>query len=88
MTDDLQHRAPGEGEDELPAEDGLRSDQAGTGSGVSGPAPAGGPAPLAVAADLFYRPGGATVRAIGDLYEAIDLDPAPAGIPQEVPCRL
>ena len=41
----------------------------------------------AVAADLFYRPGGATVRAIRHLYEAIDLDPAPAGIAQEVPCR-
>ena len=41
----------------------------------------------AVAADLFYRPGGATVRAIRNLYEAIDLDPAPAVIAQEVPCR-
>ena len=40
-----------------------------------------------VAADLFYRAGGATVRAIRNLYEAIDLDPAPAGIAQEVPCR-
>lgn len=42
MTDDLQHRAPGQGEDELPAEDGLRSDQAGTGTETNGPAPAGG----------------------------------------------
>ena len=41
----------------------------------------------AVAADLFYRPGGATARAIGQLYEAIDLDPAPAVAAQEVPCR-
>jgi hypothetical protein len=41
----------------------------------------------AVAADLFYRPGGATTRAIGHLYEAIDLDPAPAVVAQEVPCR-
>ena len=41
----------------------------------------------AVAADLFYRPGGATTRAIRHLYEAIDLDPAPASIAQEVPCR-
>ena len=41
----------------------------------------------AVAADIFYRPGGATTRAIRDLYEAIDLDPAPAVITEEVPCR-
>ncbi|HEX6463959.1 MAG TPA: hypothetical protein VFZ98_05885, partial [Vicinamibacterales bacterium] len=31
-----------------------------------------------VAADLFYRPGGATERSIHELYAAIDLDPAPA----------
>ena len=41
----------------------------------------------AVAADLFYRAGGATARAIGNLYEAIELDPAPAIIAQEVACR-
>ena len=41
----------------------------------------------AVAADLFYRPGGATARAIRNLYEAIDLEPAPAAVTQEVPCR-
>ena len=41
----------------------------------------------AVAADLFYRPGGATARSIGNLYEAIDLDPTPASIAHEVPCR-
>jgi len=41
----------------------------------------------AVAADIFYRPGGATARATGSLYEAIDLDPAPAAVAQEVPCR-
>ena len=41
----------------------------------------------AVAADIFYRPGGATARAIGNLYEAIDLDPAAAVVAQEVPCR-
>src|SRR3954468_3743131 len=29
----------------------------------------------AVAADLFYRPGGATARAVRQLYEAIELDP-------------
>jgi hypothetical protein len=40
-----------------------------------------------VSADIFYRPGGATARAIGNLYEAIDLDPAPAAIAHEVPCR-
>jgi hypothetical protein len=42
----------------------------------------------AVAADIFYRPGGATARAIDNLYEAIELDPAPASVAQEVPCRL
>lgn len=42
----------------------------------------------AVAADIFYRPGGATARAIGNLYEAIELEPAPASVAQEVPCRL
>ena len=41
----------------------------------------------AVAADLFYRPGGATARAIRGLYEAIDLDPAPALVTEEVACR-
>ncbi|HET7694290.1 MAG TPA: CDP-glycerol glycerophosphotransferase family protein [Vicinamibacterales bacterium] len=41
----------------------------------------------AVAADIFYRPGGATARSIRHLYEAIDLDPAPASIAQELPCR-
>jgi hypothetical protein len=41
----------------------------------------------AVAADLFYRPGGATARSIRHLYEAIDLDPAPAPATEEVPCR-
>ncbi len=32
----------------------------------------------AVAADLFYRPGGATRRSIAALYEVIELEPAPA----------
>jgi hypothetical protein len=41
----------------------------------------------AVAADIFYRPGGATARAIDNLYEAIELDPAPAVVGQEIPCR-
>ena len=41
----------------------------------------------AVAADLFYRPGGATARAIRHLYEAIELDPAPAAVTEEVTCR-
>jgi hypothetical protein len=41
----------------------------------------------AVAADIFYRPGGATSRSIRDLYEAIDLEPAPASLGQEVICR-
>lgn len=32
----------------------------------------------AVAADLFYEPGGATARAVLELYEVIDLEPAAA----------
>ena len=31
---------------------------------------------LAVAADLFYKPGGATARAVRELYDVIDLEPA------------
>jgi CDP-Glycerol:Poly(glycerophosphate) glycerophosphotransferase len=53
----------------------------------------------AVAADLFYRAGSATSRAVRNLYEAIELEPAPAvltaaaprlatsSIAQEAPCR-
>ena len=41
----------------------------------------------AVAADIFHRPGSATARSIRNLYEAINLEPAPASIAQEVPCR-
>ena len=41
----------------------------------------------AVAADIFYRPGGATARSIRSLYEAIELDPAPAVVRTEVACR-
>jgi hypothetical protein len=36
----------------------------------------------AVAADLFYRPGGATARSIQCLYDVLDL--APAGVPAEL----
>ena len=41
----------------------------------------------AVAADLFYRPGSATARAVRNLYEVIDLDPAPVMAAEEAPCR-
>jgi hypothetical protein len=41
----------------------------------------------AVAADIFYRPGGATARAIRGLYEAIELEPAPSMVAAEVTCR-
>ena len=42
----------------------------------------------AVAADLFYRPGGATARSVGVLYEAIELEGAPAGVTaQEAACQ-
>jgi hypothetical protein len=41
----------------------------------------------AVAADIFYRPGGATARAVRNLYEAVDLDPAPVPAAEEATCR-
>jgi CDP-glycerol glycerophosphotransferase (TagB/SpsB family) len=41
----------------------------------------------AVAADLFYRPGGATARAVRQLYEAIELDPLLATVGEEAACR-
>ena len=42
----------------------------------------------AVAADLFYRAGGATDRSIAALYDALELDPAPAVVPlQELTCQ-
>jgi CDP-glycerol:poly(glycerophosphate) glycerophosphotransferase len=41
----------------------------------------------AVAADLFYRPGGATARSVRQLYEAIELDPSPALVTAEAACR-
>jgi hypothetical protein len=42
MSDDLRERKPLRDQADLPGEDGLRSDHAGTGAGVAGPAPAGG----------------------------------------------
>jgi hypothetical protein len=36
-----------------------------------------------VAADLFYRPGGATARAVDALYDALDLTPATLPLQQE-----
>jgi hypothetical protein len=41
----------------------------------------------AVAADLFYRPGGATARAVRQLYDAIELEPLLAPIAEEAACR-
>jgi CDP-glycerol glycerophosphotransferase (TagB/SpsB family) len=41
----------------------------------------------AVAADLFYRPGGATARAVRQLYDAIELEPHLAAVAAEAPCR-
>jgi hypothetical protein len=41
----------------------------------------------AVAADLFYRPGGARARAVSFLYEALALAPEGALVAQEVPCQ-
>jgi hypothetical protein len=42
MSDDLREREPQRDQADLPAEEGTRSDHAGTGTGVHGPAPAGG----------------------------------------------
>ena len=41
----------------------------------------------AVAADLFYRPGGATARAVRQIYDAVELDPMLAPIAEEAACR-
>jgi len=41
----------------------------------------------AVAADLFYRPGGATARAVRQLYDAIEIDPLVSAIGEEAACR-
>jgi len=41
----------------------------------------------AVAADLFYRPGGATARSVQFLYEAMSLAPEAALVAQEVTCQ-
>ena len=42
LTDDERARQPARDEDALPVEDGTRSDHAGTGAGLAGPAPRGG----------------------------------------------
>ena len=42
MSDDLREREPVRDQMDFPPEDGIRSDHAGTGTGVVGPAPAGG----------------------------------------------
>ena len=42
MSDDLREREPLRDQGDFPPEEGIRSDQAGTGAGVLGPAPAGG----------------------------------------------
>ena len=42
MTDDEREREPQRDQMDFPPEEGTRSDQAGTGAGVTGPAPAGG----------------------------------------------
>lgn len=46
-----------------------------------------GEARRSIASDLFYRPGGATARAVRQLYDAVELDPAPAVIAEEAICR-
>lgn len=42
MSDDLREREPQNDQVDFPPDEGTRSDHAGTGSGVTGPAPAGG----------------------------------------------
>ncbi len=42
MSDDLREREPRRDQADFPPEEGTRSDHAGTGTGVTGPAPAGG----------------------------------------------
>jgi hypothetical protein len=42
VSDDLREREPHGDDADFPPEDGIRSDGAGTGTGVVGPAPAGG----------------------------------------------
>jgi hypothetical protein len=42
MSDDLRERTPERDQADFPPEEGIRSDHAGTGAGVTGPAPAGG----------------------------------------------
>lgn len=42
MSDDLREREPKSAQNDFPRKDGNRSDGAGTGTGVTGPAPAGG----------------------------------------------
>ena len=42
-----------------------------------------------VAAELFYRPGGATARSLSELYRILDLAPSPETIARlEAPCAL
>jgi hypothetical protein len=42
MSDDLRERQPQRDQADFPPENGIRSDHAGTGAGVAGPAPAAG----------------------------------------------
>ena len=74
MSDDLREREPLRDRADNPPEDGTRSDQAGTGFGTAGPAPAGGdPERIAQgpAADP-EAPGGAGATASGGYGSASD----------------
>lgn len=42
MSDELREREPIRDQKDFPPEEGIRSDHAGTGAGIVGPAPAGG----------------------------------------------
>ena len=66
--------------------DGVPGAVAAVARGLGAPAALGNTR-RSVAADLFYRPGGATARSVRQLYDAIELDPAPAIIAEEATCR-
>ena len=69
MSDDLREREPRRDQGDFPPEDGLRSDHAGTGGGVTGPAPAGGdPERIAEGPASDREPKGEAARPAGGGY--------------------
>jgi CDP-glycerol:poly(glycerophosphate) glycerophosphotransferase len=66
--------------------DGVPDAVAAVDRGLGAPSALGN-ARRSAAADLFYRPGGATARSVRQLYDAIELDPTQAVIAEEAICR-